>query len=216
MRSLLRAVIFDLDGTLGDTLPVCYAAFRAVFRRYLQREYTDEEIRATFGPSEEGVIARRIPAAARASALELYLETYAREHSVCVTPFPGVGVLLEELARCSVRLGVVTGKGPKSAAISLRALGLGARFSEVAAGSPEGAVKPGAIRRMLAAWRVAPEEAAYVGDAPNDIAAARDAGVAAVGAAWAPTADPRRLAALSPDALCATVDDCRAWLLRRL
>jgi phosphoglycolate phosphatase-like HAD superfamily hydrolase len=111
---------------------------------------------------------------------------------------------------------LVTGKGPQSAAISLRALRLDRWFVEVEAGSPAGRVKPAAIRRLLTRWRVAPGEAAYVGDAPSDVAAARASGVTAVAAAWASTADRRRLAAQCPDVLCATVDECRAWLLRRL
>jgi phosphoglycolate phosphatase-like HAD superfamily hydrolase len=57
----LQGVIFDLDGTLGDTLPVCFAAFRETFRHYLGREYSDREIRAMFGPTEEGIIQRMIP-----------------------------------------------------------------------------------------------------------------------------------------------------------
>ena len=53
----LRGVIFDLDGTLADTLPVCYAAFRAAFHRYVpERTFSDAEITSFFGPNEEGVI----------------------------------------------------------------------------------------------------------------------------------------------------------------
>ena len=37
----LHGFIFDLDGTLGDTLPVCFAAFRVTFRHYLKRAYSD-------------------------------------------------------------------------------------------------------------------------------------------------------------------------------
>lgn len=52
VRMNLRGVIFDLDGTLGDTLPVCYAAYREVFEGYLGKTYRDEEIAALFGPNE--------------------------------------------------------------------------------------------------------------------------------------------------------------------
>jgi len=55
-------MIWDLDGTLADTLPVCVAAFRHVFEGYEGRRYSDEEIVAMFRMSEEGVIRRVMPA----------------------------------------------------------------------------------------------------------------------------------------------------------
>ena len=59
---MIRGVIFDLDGTLGDTLPVCYRAFARVLGRRLGRPFSDTEIHSMFGPSEEGILARLCPA----------------------------------------------------------------------------------------------------------------------------------------------------------
>ena len=59
----LHGVIFDLDGTLGDTLPACFVAFRRALEGFSAREYTDAEIAALFGPSEEGMIQRLVPEA---------------------------------------------------------------------------------------------------------------------------------------------------------
>jgi phosphoglycolate phosphatase-like HAD superfamily hydrolase len=84
-------------------------------------------------------------------------------------------------------LGVVTGKGAASAAISFRHLGLAPYFDVVEAGSPDGGVKPEAIRRVLARWDMPPGEAAYVGDSPSDMADAVTAGVVPLGAGWAAT-----------------------------
>jgi phosphoglycolate phosphatase-like HAD superfamily hydrolase len=57
----IRAVIFDLDGTLADTLPLCIQAFRASVQPLIHRCPSDEEIVATFGPSEEGTIMALAP-----------------------------------------------------------------------------------------------------------------------------------------------------------
>ena len=57
----LGGLIFDLDGTLTDTLPVALAAFREAVRVYSDRSYTDEEIVARFGPTEEGMLQRLVP-----------------------------------------------------------------------------------------------------------------------------------------------------------
>ena len=60
----LKAMIFDMDGTLGDTMPIVMDALKDTFRRYAGREYSTPEIIEMFGPSEEGVIQRRVPAEA--------------------------------------------------------------------------------------------------------------------------------------------------------
>jgi len=56
-----RGIIFDLDGTLADTLPVCFDAYRLAFAKYVGHEWTDDQISALFGPSEEGVIRQVVP-----------------------------------------------------------------------------------------------------------------------------------------------------------
>ena len=60
-RMRIQGVIFDLDGTVGDTLPVCFASFREVFAAFLGVHYSDREIRGMFGPTEQGIIQRMIP-----------------------------------------------------------------------------------------------------------------------------------------------------------
>ena len=58
---MLKAVLFDLDGTIGNTLPLCITAFRESIEPLAGRSLTDEEIVRTFGPSEEGTIAVLLP-----------------------------------------------------------------------------------------------------------------------------------------------------------
>jgi phosphoglycolate phosphatase/pyrophosphatase PpaX len=48
-------MIWDLDGTLADTLPLCVTAFRHIFEGYGDRPYRDEEIIALFGPSASAI-----------------------------------------------------------------------------------------------------------------------------------------------------------------
>ena len=208
----LQGMIFDLDGTLGNTLPVCYAAFREALLAHIGRKYTDAEIDALFGPSEEGIIQRVVPADRRVECLETYLAAYERFHDLAPRPFPGIAEALDSLAWHGLRLGLATGKGPRGVAISLRRLGLAERFDPVEVGSPQGAVKPDAIRRILARWDVTPWRAAYVGDTAYDIVAAREAGVIPLAAAWAPTARCDELLAAQPAALFVDVAELVAWV----
>lgn len=50
---MIKAMIFDLNGTIGNTLPLCIKAFRKSIEALMKRKITDAEIVATFGPSEE-------------------------------------------------------------------------------------------------------------------------------------------------------------------
>ena len=207
----LRGVIFDLDGTVADTLPVCFAAFREVFQDALGRDYSDQEVRAMFGPAEEGILQRLIPHDWE-RRLEQYLAAYQRLHSLCPEPFPGMRAAIGTLRQRGVRLGIVTGKGPRSAAISLQELGLDGVFDPVEAGSPNGGVKPDAMRRVLDSWGLPPNEVASLGDARPDIESSRQLGMTSLAAAWATTANFEMLNALAPDAIFQQVEEFHDWI----
>ena len=76
-----------------------------------------------------------------------------------------------------------------------------AAFDAVETGSPHGVVKARQIRELLERFAIPASRAVYVGDAPSDMLAAREAGVAAWGAAWARTTDRAALLATAPDRL---------------
>ncbi len=207
----LKGVIFDLDGTLGDTLPVCFAAFRETFRRYLGREYTDREIRALFGPTEEGILQNLLGERWEEGLLH-YLDAYRKAHAQCAEPFPGMRGALDLLRANNVCLAVVTGKGPQSAELSLEALGLADLFDMIEAGSAQGGVKPHCMRKVVSTWGCDPSDVACVGDAPSDIRSAREIGAVPLGAAWASTADYDVLVSLQPHAVFRTVADFSQWV----
>ena len=208
---LLRAMIFDLDGTLADTLPVCFEAFRRALRTHAGRTFANEEIRSYFGPSEEGMLQQLVPAAWEPCFAD-YLREYERAHVLCPRPFEGIADALALLRSRGASTALVTGKGPKSTAITLRVLGVADAFDAIETGSAAGAVKPDAIRKVLRDLGLAPGDAAYVGDAPYDIEAARDAGVLPIAAAWAPGTDAEALSALGPPQLFRTVDGFIRWI----
>lgn len=211
----LSGIIFDLDGTLADTIPVCLAAFRATFHEHTGRYFTDAEILALFGPSEEGSL-QRVLHRDWERGMDSFLIAYEAAHDACEAPFTGIVSLLDWLGRKKVKVAVVTGKGPKSAAISLSCLGLEERFELVEAGAPEGPIKPRSMRRVLERWRISPEQVAYLGDSPSDVDAARSVGVVALSAMWAPGSARDLILAKSPDAAFETVDAFRSWLDQRV
>jgi phosphoglycolate phosphatase-like HAD superfamily hydrolase len=176
------------------------------------RPLSDAEIIATFGPSEEGTIRLLIPEQYD-RGLAAYLQGYAAMHDHCPAPFPGIPELLRLLQQKGVRIAMVTGKGPHSTAITLNRFGLTPFFEQVETGSPEGPVKAEGIAAVLKRWKgITRDEVIYVGDAPSDVTASRHAGVAVVGAAWAPTTNASRLEAAQPDKLFHSVSAFSKWL----
>lgn len=212
---MIKAVLFDLDGTLGDTLPLCVEAFRKSITPISGKVFSREEIIATFGPSEEATVRQLIPKHFDAG-IHAYWEWYAKLHSMCPTPFPGIREILDLLRARGVALGLVTGKAEKSAAISLKAFALRDYFSAFEYGHPDRSRKDEGIANILRQFSLRPEEAAYVGDAPSDIHFARKAGVAMYAAAWAATSDYTALKALGPDEIFRTVEEFAAYADRRI
>ena len=146
-------MIFDLDGTLADTLPVCCAAFRPVLLDITGKAYSDREIMALFGPNEEGIL-QRLAGEAWPAALERFLAEYESHHDACRAPFEGIDDVLQRIDRCGAQLAIVTGKGAGSAAISVRHLGLARYFDLVVPGSANLALA--ALSRVLPNRLLAP------------------------------------------------------------
>jgi phosphoglycolate phosphatase/pyrophosphatase PpaX len=206
----LRAVLFDFDGTLANTISLCISAIQQAVERTTGRVHSDEEIYGLFGITEDGIL-RKLAGEKREAAVREFLELYEAGHSE-VELFPGVAELLRELRAAGVNLGVVTGKGAGSAAISAEYLSLRDYFEEIRTGSEEGDIKPRNIGELLRGLGVDAADAAYVGDAVSDVTGAREAGVLAVAAAWAPDVDLKRLEDARPDVICRSVDELREWL----
>jgi phosphoglycolate phosphatase-like HAD superfamily hydrolase len=208
----INAVIFDLDGTVANTLPLCIAAFRQAIEPHINRSVSDEEIIATFGPSEEGTIMALAPDFYDQGVSD-YLTHYTALHDMCPAPFDGMIDLLENLKQKGIRTAMVTGKGRKSALVSLEKFGLLPYFELLETGVPEGPSKPQGIKAILAKWPdLNKSEVIYIGDAPSDVTACREAGIPIVGAAWAETAEPGKLAAMKPDWMFTTVQEFKEWL----
>ncbi|MDO5552553.1 MAG: HAD hydrolase-like protein [Planctomycetia bacterium] len=201
---MLKAVILDFDGTIGDTLALCLEAFKSAIEPLAGRTFTEEEIIATFGPSEEGTIAKLVLDQA-ASGVAGYLREYERLHVKYDKPFPGILELLRTLKKRGLLVALVTGKGRYSCDISLAAYGLTDFFDAVETGSALGPCKPVGLRSVLTRFKLLPQEAVYVGDTTSDVAACQEVGIPVIAAAWASTANPEQLAATKPDRLCRSI-----------
>jgi HAD superfamily hydrolase (TIGR01549 family) len=204
----IKGILFDFDGTLADTLPICIQTFQDVLQEFTGRPYTVNEVVAHFGICDEGILQRELgdrwPA-----AMDRYMEIYAVLHAQCQQPFAQVEPLLRRLKATGIPLGLITGKGPRTAAFSLNYLNLTQYFRNIEVGDMHAIVKAQAMRKILAEWGMDPSTAAYVGDAETDMSEARSAGVIPVAACWTATAsiDHR-----SQELAFTSIDSFIAWL----
>lgn len=203
---MIKCIIFDLDGTMGNTLPLCITAFKKSIEPLAGRTLSDQEIIDTFGPSEEGTIQALIPEHFD-QGIKDYFKYYRDLHNMCDAPFDGIIEILELAKKRNVRLAMVTGKGEQSTEITLSVFGIRSYFEIIETGSPIGPRKVQGIKNVLEQLRVAPKESLYVGDSPSDIIMAREAKVPIIAAAWANTADKEHLQSLRPDKLFSTVSE---------
>ena len=212
----IKAVIFDLDGTIANTLPLCVLAFRKSIDPLIDRSISDEEIIATFGPTEEGTIMALAPDHYE-KGIKAYLNHYEALHNMCPNPFDGVRDMLIFLQRRKVHVAMVTGKGRKSTDISLQHFSIENFFEFIETGSPQGPIKARGIQSVLDQLPgIAKDEVIYVGDSTGDIEASRKAGIGVVAAAWAETAEPGKLIQFHPDEIFYTLQEFTQWLYPKL
>ncbi|GHT41731.1 phosphoglycolate phosphatase [Planctomycetales bacterium] len=208
----MHCIIFDFDGTIADTMPLCVEAFRQGLEPFVGRHLSDEEILSTFGPSEEGSV-RTVCPNHYEKGLQHCLDAYRRLHpAMCSKPFDGITELLQDIRKAGIPLALVTGKGPLTLTISLEMLAMQDIFDAVETGSPHGGNKPECMSKVLQRFKVDVNDAVYIGDMPSDILACRKIGIPIYAAAWAKTADAEKLNALKPDKLVRSIQELRDLL----
>ncbi|MET7467914.1 HAD family hydrolase [Micromonospora sp. NPDC005686] len=198
MTAPVEAVVFDMDGTLIESHEVVPAAYRAAVRAGGGPEYTDAEVIAGYSlGSPIDLLSHLLRRPATDGDLAGYHAELSRiAGQVCV--YPGVTQMLTELA-ARVPVGLFTGGSHVAAGIMLDRVGILDRFGVVLGGDQVSRPKPAPDGVELACRRlgVPPSRAAYVGDSPLDLRAARAAGTTAVAAAWGHQYDPAEPADLT-------------------
>ncbi len=180
------AILFDLDGTLVDTVPFILAAVRHAFQG-LARCPSDAEWIAGIGTPLRVQLEQFAERADQVDELlSRYRTFWLAEHDHRTRCFPGA---LETVARLAGRghaMAVVTAKVEEGAHRTLRLTGLDAHMAAVIGADSCARSKPHPEPVLLALDRLGRRaaEALMVGDSPHDLAAARAAGVRTVAALW--------------------------------
>ena len=212
----IKCVIFDLDGTVGDTVPLCIKAFKKSIEPLINKNVSDEEIIATFGPSEEGTIMALAPNFYD-KGVEDYLKYYEEYHEMGPKPFDGIIDILKFLKDNGIKIAMVTGKGKYSTDITLKKFSIDEYFEIIETGVVSGPSKPQGIERVLNYFNeFEKEEFIYVGDAPSDITASRKVGIPVVSVAWAQLVDLEKLKELKPNEIFEDVNKFYEWISEKI
>ena len=201
-------VLFDLDGTVIDSGAIILASMRHAAKEVLGTEVPDEELMAAVGgPGLEAQKQALAPDRVEelVTVYRLHNEPL-HEGLVCCAGIEDVLVRLKDEGR---RLGIVTAKRRATVELAFAQIPIEHLFETVVGGDETERHKPDPEPLLLALERlgVSADDAAYVGDAPFDVKAAKAAGLFSVAVTWGGIHARERLAAEEPDALVGTAEE---------
>ena len=202
-----ETVLFDLDGTIVDSGKMILASFRHATRTVLAREIPDTELLAAVGGSSLTEQMRALDRDRVDDLISSYREHNRPLHD-SLEPCAGIEDVLARLDDEGRTLGIVTAKLRLTVDLAFAVLPLEQYFDVVVTADMTERHKPhpDPILHALRLAEARAESAAYVGDSPFDVAAARAAGVFSVAVTWGGIHPEERLRAERPDALVATAE----------
>ncbi len=185
------AVMFDLDGTLLDTLEDLGDAANAALRTRAYPEHDYAFYRHAVGDGARNLITRSLPAAARdAATIEAMYAAmranYTANWHTKTRPYAGIPELLTGLLTRGIALAILSNKPDDTAQACVRHFFPDTPFAAVHGVLPGGPLKPDPVGALSIVKRLGlPQEAwLYIGDTNTDMATARAAGLFAVGCTW--------------------------------
>ncbi|HEX7492406.1 MAG TPA: HAD family hydrolase [Candidatus Limnocylindrales bacterium] len=177
----MKAILFDWDGTIVDSVPALYATDEAICRR-IGVPFDQAIFRRTFSPNWRRMYdLLGIPKDRVDDAVQVWSETFRAD---LMQPFDGVQAALARLASTGRTLGIVTGGSRPEIEPQLDRLGLDELLTVRVYGhdTPDGKPHPSALRLALdMCGPIRPDQAIYIGDALDDVRMAAAAGVRGVG-----------------------------------
>ncbi|MCY1355906.1 phosphoglycolate phosphatase [Pseudomonas jinjuensis] len=191
---LPRLVMFDLDGTLVDSVPDLAAAVDKMLAALGREPAGVEQVRHWVGNGARVLVRRALAGgiehdgvgeAETERALALFMDAYADSHALTVV-YPGVRETLKWLKKQKVQLALITNKPERFVGPLLDEMKIGRYFRWIIGGDtlPQQKPDPAALLHVMKMARVKPEQALFVGDSRNDVLAAKAAGVPCVGLSY--------------------------------
>ncbi|HIJ87387.1 MAG TPA: HAD-IA family hydrolase [Desulfuromonadales bacterium] len=185
----VRAVLFDLDGTLVDSLGDLTDAVNHVVNVFSLPLLCESDVRLKIGKGSRNLMEQILPGFSEADitrALDLFLD-YNRQHiAVKSRLYPGILDTIHNLACCHIKLAVITNKNEDLCLLLLHDLGIKDLFESVCGGDsyPERKPSPLPLLKIAEQLGVPPNECVMIGDSINDVESGRRAAMMTIACSW--------------------------------
>ena len=206
-----RTIVFDLDGTLVDSLGLILASYRHTMEMHLGRRLPDELwVRGMGTPLAVQMLEFAADEAEAAAMVRTYRDHNLANHDRLVRSYPGVREAVSELRERGSNLAIATSKLAVATRLGLRRCGLPEHwFAGIVTADDVERPKPDpepVLRALDLAGEADPSRAVYVGDSVHDMRAGRAAGVTTAAVLWGPNSR-NTLAPTEPDLWVETPSD---------
>lgn len=188
----MKACIFDLDGTLTDTLESLTYSVNETLKEMELSPITDKECESFVGNGAKVLMECSLRAAGEENldrlneAMERYGRIFDANCTYHVTPYDGIEEMLGRLKESGIRLGVLSNKPHQQTVKVVREI-FGEDIFDCVQGQQETVARkpdPAGVFRLMEKMQVTEEECLYVGDSEVDIRTGRNAGVKTVSVTW--------------------------------
>ena len=215
----MNHIVFDLDGTLVDSLPGIALALNRALETLGRPTHTEQHIRTLVGRGARRLCADALPAADQGdpASIDALLQAFMREYPHTwqqgTVPYEGIAPMLERLAAAGHRLAVLSNKPHVVTSPLVEHLFPSVPFEPVMGYTPEYPRKPdpASLLHIASAWGMDPAEIVMVGDSLHDAHTAQNAGTSLILVAWGYALTDDLLTTGAP--LCSTVAELERNLL---
>ncbi|WP_461809796.1 HAD family hydrolase [Faecalimonas sp.] len=189
---MYKVCIFDLDGTLTNTLESITYSVNKTLDKLGLTNITMEQCRQFVGDGARVLMERTLQAVGDTklerieSAMEVYGSVFGKNCTYHVMAYEGIMDMLEELEERGIKLAILSNK-PHQQSIDVVARILGKHRFSCVNGQREGIEKkpdPAGVFQIMKCLQVTKEECLYIGDSEVDVETARRAGVTSIGVSW--------------------------------
>ena len=189
---MYKACIFDLDGTLTDTLESLTYSVNETLKELKLKKITQEQCRSFVGNGARCLIERALVAGGDLEksqmepAMEIYGRIFGENCTYHVTPYEGIPEMLKVLKDKGIHLAVLSNKPDRQTVKVVKAI-FGEELFDYAQGQKEGIRRkpePDGVWYLMEQMHVSKEECLYIGDSEVDAATGRNAGLKTIGVLW--------------------------------
>lgn len=185
----VRGVLFDLDGTLVDSLEDLTDAVNHLLVSFGKPALATHAVRSMVGKGAGSLVQKALSTDSPADierGMRLFLDFNARHIADKSRLYPGVREILDKLAAADIRLAIVSNKNESLSRLILQALDAERYFSVICGGNSFSEMKPSPLPLLQAMEQLGTtsDSTVMVGDSINDILAGKRAGITTIGCSW--------------------------------